>query len=252
MATSSTDAGRLFLLERQRQRIENQQDLRTQQFTVASLKATITQSEKKIAQITSAYRQQLQNERVDTAAQLHKLEQDSEKQAHRYGLLELKAQHSGIIKDLATHTRGTVVQPGTILLTIVPQDEPLLAEVWISNLDAGFIIPGQAVRVKLAAYPFQKYGMLDGIVRHVSADASSAQEKNKGGEPAQDDALPAAGLNYLALVELNSPVLEAQGARLRLTPGMQVSAEILLGTRTVLEYLLSPIQKTVYEAARER
>ena len=237
-------AGRLFLLERQRQRIENQQDLKAQQFTVASLKATITQSEKKIAQITSAYRQQLQNERVDAAAQLHKLEQDAVKQEHRYGLLELKAQHSGIIKDLATHTRGTVVQPGTILLTIVPQDEPLLAEVWISNLDAGFIIPGQAVRVKLAAYPFQKYGMLDGIVRHVSADASSPQEKNNSPPPA--------GLNYLALVELNSPVLEAQGARLRLTPGMQVSAEILLGTRTVLEYLLSPIQKTVYEAARER
>ena len=245
-------AGRLYLLERQRQRIENQQDLKTQQFTVASLKATITQSEKKIAQITSAYRQQLQNERVDTAAQLHKLEQDSEKQEHHYGLLELKAQHSGVIKDLATHTRGTVVQPGTILLTIVPQDEPLLAEVWISNLDAGFIIPGQAARVKLAAYPFQKYGMLDGVVRHVGADASSAQEKNKGGEQAKDDSQPAAGLNYLALVELNSPVLEAQGARLRLTPGMQVSAEILLGTRTVLEYLLSPIQKTVYEAARER
>jgi len=245
-------AGRLYLLERQRQRIENQQDLKTQQFTVASLKATITQSEKKIAQITSGYRQQLQNERVDTAAQLHKLEQDSEKQEHHYGLLELKAQHSGVIKDLATHTRGTVVQPGTILLTIVPQDEPLLAEVWISNLDAGFIVPGQSVRVKLVAYPFQKYGMLDGVVRHVSADASSAQEKSKGSEQAKDDPLPAAGLNYLALVELNSPVLEAQGARLRLTPGMQVSAEILLGTRTVLEYLLSPIQKTVYEAARER
>lgn len=243
-------AGRLFLLERQRQRIENQQDLKAQQFTVASLKATITQSEKKIAQITSSYRQQLQNERVDTAAQLHKLEQDSEKQAHRYGLLELKAQHSGVIKDLATHTRGTVVQPGTILLTIVPQNEPLLAEVWVSNLDAGFITPGQAARVKFAAYPFQKYGMLDGIVRHVSADASGAQEKNK--EPAKDDSMPAAGLNYLALVELNSPVLESQGARLRLTPGMQVSAEILLGTRTVLEYLLSPIQKTVHEAARER
>ena len=190
-------AGRLYLLERQRQRIENQQDLKTQQFTVASLKATITQSDKKIAQITSAYRQQLQNERVDTAAQLHKLEQDSEKQEHHYGLLELKAQHSGVIKDLATHTRGTVVQPGTILLTIVPQDEPLLAEVWISNLDAGFIIPGQAARVKLAAYPFQKYGMLDGIVRHVSADASSAQEKNKGSEQTKPTASTATAFTRL-------------------------------------------------------
>lgn len=245
-------AGRLYLLERQRQRIENQQDLRTQEYNVESLKATIAQSEKKVAQISSTYRQQLQNERVETAAQLHKLEQDSEKLAHHHGLLELKASSSGVVKDLATHTRGTVVQPGTVLLTIVPQDEPLLAEVWITNLDAGFIIPGQQVRVKLAAYPFQKYGMLDGVVRHVSADASNATEGSKPGDSAKSDPASGAGLNYLALVELSSTVLEAQGERLRLAPGMQVSAEILLGTRTVIEYLLSPIRKTVHEAARER
>ena len=61
-------------------------------------------------------------------------------------------------------------------------------------------------------------------------------EKNKGGEPAKDDSTSAAGLNYLALIGLHSPAPEVQSARLRLTPGMQVSAEILLGTRTVFEY----------------
>jgi len=90
-------AGRLYWLERQRARIENEQDMRTQQYAVASLKATIVQSERKIDQITSGYRQQLQNERIETAAQLHKLEQESDKQAHQHGLLELKAPQAGIV-----------------------------------------------------------------------------------------------------------------------------------------------------------
>ena len=46
-----------------------------------------------------------------------------------------------MVKDLATHTAGTVVSPGTVLLTMVPHDEPLQAEVWVSNLDAGFVRP---------------------------------------------------------------------------------------------------------------
>lgn len=97
-----------------------------------------------MAQITSNYRQQLASERVEVEAELHKLIQEYEKQSHRHGLLELKAPQDGIIKGLATHTRGTVVQPGTILMTLVPHDEPMQAEVWIGNQDAGFVHEGQA------------------------------------------------------------------------------------------------------------
>jgi hemolysin D len=65
---------------------------------------------------------------------------------------------AGIVRDLATYTPSTVVAPGTILLTLVPHDEPLVAEVWVDNIDAGFVQAEQKARVKLAAYPFQKYG----------------------------------------------------------------------------------------------
>ena len=58
------------------------------------------------------------------------------------------------MKDLATHTPGTVVAPGTILLTLVPHDEPLVAEVWVNNIDSGFVRAEQKARVKLAAHPF--------------------------------------------------------------------------------------------------
>jgi hemolysin D len=163
-------------------------------------------------------------------------------QRHRNSLLELKAPQAGVIKDLATHTPGTVVAPRTILLTLVPHDEPLIAEVWVSNADAGFVQAEQKVRVKLAAYPFQKYGMLDGVVRQVSADA---QEKTDTAKSVPEAA-------YRALIHLDNDYLDSQGKRLRLVPGMLVNAEIHLGTRTVLEYLLSPIQKVAHEAGRER
>ena len=244
-------AGRMYLLERQRQRIENEQDLQAQTHTISALRANIAQSEKRIAQITSNYRQQLQNDRVETEAALHKLEQDWDKAQHRHGLLELKAPASGVVKDLATHTRGTVVTPGTVLLTVVPRDEPLLAEVWVSNVDAGFVREGQPVRVKVATFPFQKYGMVDGTVRTLSPDSSDPQAARNGDNAALRIG-PTAAPNYRALVELKSTHLDVDGQKLPLSAGMVTSAEIVLGTRSVFEYLLSPIRKTLSEAGRER
>ena len=173
-------AGRLLALDRQKSRIEVEQELKAQTRNIEGLKATIAQADKRIAQIHSNYRQQLHNERAEAEAQYHKLQQDWDKQQHRHALLELKAPQAGIVKDLATHTPGTVVAPGTIILTLVPQDEPLLAEVWVTNADAGFVQPDQKARVKLAAYPFQKYGMLDGVVRQISADAQDCQHAVDG------------------------------------------------------------------------
>ncbi len=235
--------------EKVRDKIEKEQDLKAQESTVASLKSTIAASEKKLAQITSNYKSQLQNERVDTESQYQKLQQDSAKIEHKSNLLELKAPQAGIIKDLATHTRGTVVSPGTVMMTLVPHDEPLQAEILVKNEDVGFVYPNQKTRVKLAAYPFQKYGMIEGTVIYVGADASdgasSAADKGK-------DQKAAPQLTYKALVRLGAQSLEIEGEKLRLSPGMQVIAEIHQGQRTVMEYLLSPVQKAFHEAGRER
>ena len=168
--------------------------------------------------------------------------QDLAKQAHRSGQLDLRAPSAGVIKDLATHSAGTVVAPGTILATIVPRNEPLEAEVWVSNLDAGHVAPGAAVKLKLAAFPYQRHGMLEGIVRHVSADATERPEPGSQG---------GVGLYYRALVAID-PVPAGDGLDpRRLASGMQLAAEIHLGTRTVFEYLLSPVRRTLSEAGRE-
>lgn len=240
-------AGRLLALERQRAHIEVEQDLRAQTHAVDSLRALVLQSEKRIAQIDSGYRQQLQTERLEAASQYLKLQQERDKQQHRHGLLELKAPQAGVVKDLATHTPGTVVAPGTILLTLVPQNEPLQAEVWVSNIDAGFVRPQQPVKMKLQAYPFQQYGTLDGIVRQISADATDGRDHAGGNNGARGEFL-----QYRALIDLKSAHVERNGQSFRPLPGMQVDAEIHLGTRGIWAYLLSPMQRVAQEAGRER
>ena len=240
-------AGKLMAGDKSRERIEKEQDLRAQIHTVSSLRSSIAQSEKRLAQISSNYKSQLQKERGDTYGDYQKLEQDSAKQAHKNALLELKAPQAGIIKDLATHTPGTVVSPGTVLMTLVPKDELLQAEVWVENEDAGFIHTRQSAKIKILAYQFQKYGMVDGTVIHIGADASDKQPS--ASDPVKETQQPA---KYRALVSLKTQTLTADGERFRLAPGMQVSAEVKLGTRTVLEYLLSPVQKAFHEAGRER
>ena len=242
-------AGALVAQDKQRERIEKEQDLRAQQHAIQSAEATMAQSEKRIAQLQSEYRQRLQAERVEAYAQHQKLEQESAKQEHRQGRLELRAPQAGIVKDLATHTQGTVVAPGTIIMTLVPVDEPLRAEVWVSHQDVGFVHAGQPTKLKLSAFMFQKYGMLDGQVTRVSADASDRAMGPAGARAELPRQLAAA---YRTLVDLDAQHLAADGRRYELAPGMQVIAEIKLGERTVLEYLVSPVRKAFHEAGRER
>lgn len=237
-------------VERKRERIEKQQDLRTQEFTIKAAKAVIAQSQQKIRQLQSDYHRQLQAERAEAALQFERLSQELAKNKTRQGWLELKAPQDGIVKDLSTHTPGTVVNAGTVLLTLVPQADSAIAEVWVSNEDAGFVHVGQKVKLKLAAYSFQKYGMVNGVVQELSADSSEAPSNPE--EKGSSAKSPYSALPYRARIRLNMQYLEAKGERYALRPGMQVVAEIKLGKRKVIEYLLSPITGTIQEAGRER
>lgn len=185
-------------------------------------------------------------------AHLEQLTEERKKAAHRRGLLELRAPQDGIVKDLATHTAGTVVQPGTVLATIVPQDEMLKAEVWVNNDDIGFVREGQEVKIKLSAFPFQKYGMLTGQVERISADATDRNHSGGLNPPAGTAPSGTSPAVYKVLVGLNSRHLEMSGRQFSASVGMQAVTEIRLGNRSVIEYLLSPASQAWHDAARER
>jgi HlyD family secretion protein len=235
-----------MLAQRSRERHEAEQDLRAQEHRVEGARATMEQGARREAQIAAAYRAQLQSERVEAELQLARLEQELEKFSHRQRLAELRAPADGVVKDLATQTQGAVLAPGTVLMTMVPDGEALIAEVWLANQDAGFVAGGQSAKLKLASFPFQRYGMLDARVARISAD--STERAGNGGDGAKGGGAYA----YRAQLEPLAQELRLGEARHALLPGMQLTAEIKLAERTVLEYILSPVQKIAAEAGRER
>ncbi len=242
--------GALMGSDKKRERLEKEQELQTQGHLIESARASILQSEKRIAQINSDYRRQLHAERNEIQGQFDKLGQEVAKQAHKQSLLELKAPQAGVVKDLSTHTVGAVVQPGTILLTLVPRNDILRAEVWLSNEDIGFVREGQPVKLKFSAFPFQKYGMVEGTMLHVSADAADGNAVSSDSQ--SHASTKDQRLRYKALVEPRQMYLDLEGQQHALSAGMQTQAEIWLGDRTVMDYLLSPVRKAWQEAARER
>jgi HlyD family secretion protein len=243
--------GGLAMADKEREAIEKSKDRDAQVATVAALDATIDAQQKKIRQLRSAYRNELERELADLRARVAQLQQGLDKSAYRERLLELRAPQDGVIKDLATTTIGAVVQAGSVVVTLVPQGEQLFADVSLRNDDVGFVRIGQPVQLKFAAYPFQQYGMATGTVVRVSAD--SLDQARQGTSVAGGSAGPELGEVYRVRVGLNDQSLRSgSGAAFPLSSGMALVAEIHQGKRTVLEYLLDPVRKTVNEAARER
>lgn len=249
--------GGIVAADKQREFTEKAKDLDAQQSTVAALDATIAAQQKKVRQLHSTYKSELEKELAEIRARIAQLQPSLDKSLYKEGLMELRAPQDGTIKDLATTTVGAVVQPGTVVLTLVPEGEQLYADVNIKNEDVGFTQVGQTAQIKLAAYPFQKYGMLTGKVIRLSADATEVDQPSNADISRSSNASKTQSASriasYKARVHLDTQLLkDPRGNELLLTPGMQVVAEINQGKRTVFEYLLSPVQKAVNEAGRER
>jgi HlyD family type I secretion membrane fusion protein len=143
----------------------------------------------------------------------------------------------GTVAQLSLHTVGGIVDVGKPLMVIVPAKGQLVAEVKMLNKDVGFVRTGQDVAVKVAAFPFTRFGVVSGRVETISTDAIP------------DEKL---GLVYVARVALDRTWRTRDGGEISLIPGMEVTADIRTGRRSIASYLISPLQATAAEAGRER
>jgi len=230
---------KLGALEKKRERIIAEKELLEEKFRVDSLTAQLLESQARIKSIHTEYERRLVEEQVQLNARIHQFEEELKKLAYRENLSELTAPVDGIVQNVATHTQGAIVPAGTVVLSVVPSGDPLKAEVLVDNKDVAHIEPGMPVRVKISSYEFQKYGMLDGRVVTISPDAIDEQSN-----PLMK--------KYRVLIDLSRQFIEREDRQFALRPGMQVISEIRLGTRTVMDYLLSPIQRAVLSSGNER
>ena len=225
---------RLFELQRQRRSEAGQRDVAAAQQARGLADAQkfgqqLSQAREQARQIALTDLSKAQNEAMLRREELAKAQQNSR-------LQRLTSPVDGTVQQLAVHTVGGVVEPVRPLMIVVPAGA-LTVEVKVLNKDAGFVHPGQDVAVKLEAFPFTRYGTIPGRIRSISQDA------------VDDEKL---GPVYIARIALSRSAMDRGDKVVPLGPGMAVTADILTGRRSILSYLLSPIDRARLEAGRER
>jgi adhesin transport system membrane fusion protein len=132
-----------------------------------------------------------------------------------------------------------VVKPGEPLVEIVPGDDTLVVEARVAPADIAFVRPNQRAQVKLTAYDYSIYGSLEGRVERISPDAVLTDERT--GET-----------HYLVRVRTDGRLRDGNGRPLAITPGMVAEVDLLGEKRSILSYILSPIERVSDKALREK
>ena len=158
--------------------------------------------------------------------------------------IELRAPCEAIVHEIASFPVGSAVREAEALITLVPIDCEIELEAEIPAKDIGRVNVGDSVRVKLNAFPFQKHGTLSGTLRTISED--TFQKDNVR----QENEKIAEGAYYRARIPVTGK-LRGTHSNFRLIPGMEAQAEIKVGVRRVIEYIIHPLIKSLDEAIRE-
>ena len=202
------------------------------------LEAALSEARLQVQQADLQFRQDALAELTLRSAELARALEQLRGAVDRVARTDIRSPVDGIVSGLDINTIGAVVAAGQRIMDIVPISDTLLVEVRLKPSDVAFIIPGQAARIKLTAYDFSIYGGLAGTVENVAADSVVDPDTRE--------------TYYLVLIKADSAVLEYRGKRLPVLPGMVTSVDILTGKKTILHYLLKPINKAREEALSER
>lgn len=230
-------APKLELLQKERDLKERQTELNSLESSIPRIQATITEAEARIKEVRSSFQAQAQTELSATQIELNSLGETLGALQDRKTRTEIKSPVNGYVKDITVSTVGGVVQPGMLLVEIVPKDDQLLVEAEIRPSDIAFLHPGQKAVVKITAYDFSIYGGLKGDVVDISADTITNEKDEKV---------------YRVRVRTEETTLKRKNEVLPIIPGMVASVDILTGKKTVMEYLLKPIVKTLDNSMGER
>lgn len=184
-------------------------------------------------------RQQLE-EVVRTRGELARVEESLAKASRLAELTVITAPEDGVVLEVARRSVGSVLREAEPLVSLVPAGAPLIAEIALRSADTGHARPDSAVLVKVDAFPWQRHGLLPGRLRSVAQDSAALPEEAQGTGPV-----------HRAQVVLDTPALRGLPEGMRPMPGMTVTAEIKVGERSLLSYLLFPVLRGLQESLRE-
>ncbi len=205
---------------------------------IPRLQGAISEAELQLKELDLQFRQEALTQKTDVLAELSVLEESARGELTRVSRTDIRSPVDGVINTMEINTIGSFVQPGAAVAEVVPTSEELLVEARISPRDVAFVVPGQKALVKITAFDFSIYGGLEGEVVNVSSDSIVDQ---KTGEP-----------YFEVRVKTERAQLQKGADTFNITPGMICSVDIMTGRKTILHYLLKPINKARQEALTER
>ncbi|WP_192360087.1 HlyD family type I secretion periplasmic adaptor subunit [Mesorhizobium mediterraneum] len=206
--------------------------------TVKKIRSTITEAQLQVEELGLQLQQEALDELTQALAELSVVDETIRGATDKVARTDIRSPVDGIVNTLELNTVGAFVQPGSVVAGIVPTSETLLIEARVSPRDVAFIRPDQEALIKVTAYDFSIFGGIEGKVSNITAD-SLVDEKT--GEPF-----------YQVRVATDKSTLERDGKAYSIIPGMICSVDIKTGRKTILSYLLKPINKARQEAMSER
>jgi adhesin transport system membrane fusion protein len=228
----------LELIRAQRSASEAEGQLRSALELKARAEAGVRESELQIEEQKLIFRQAAMTEMTEKRGELSIAEETTKGAAERLRRTDIRSPVEGVVNELYFNTQGAFVNPGDRVLSIVPLEDTLLIEARIRPSDIAFIHSGQKSVVKVTALDYSIFGGLDGIVETVAADTVLDQTTK---EPF-----------YTVVVRTNETRLKSKGGEHQIMPGMVCSVDIITGRKTIMQYLLKPINRARENALRER
>lgn len=238
--------------------------LAAQKKQIVMLMQAVIASREKLDQDQARLRKELYKKWQQSQIEGYDLERKEVAAKQQYQLDWLRSPVNGVVQSVDVASLGAVIQAGQTVATIVPSDAPLIVVADVPSQDAGFIKPGQNVNIKVAAFPFEQYGMIYGRVFSISPTAEST-ETVVAPPPGENHQAPQSGSNsasgqsrsqdgamsgppvlyYRVRIQPKRPWLMIAGKKHFMQSGMTVTVDIQTGERSILGFFLAPIDKYI-------
>ena len=228
------------LLEQQRETIEYAKNAQSELDSLNSIRAEIAEAQQNLANVDAAYHKDIMTALVEAKKEYYSIVESIKKAEEDSRMAVIYAPISGRVYNLNIHTLGGIVTDAQALMQIVPEDAKLEFEVYADNKDIGFIKVGQEAEVKVETFNFQKFGMYKAEVQEISADAV-----NEPNDQQRDK-------KFKLLLDPTSNDINVYGQPAKLEVGMNVSAEIKIKEKRIIDFFLDPFRRYTSEALRER
>jgi len=230
------------VLETRERRLEAERELTAARGRQHEIEREVRVTAAERDSFSTAFKQRVREELSQTLRDNADAREQLTKAQRRAQLVTLVAPQDAVVLEVRQTSIGGVLNPSDVFATLVPLGEALLAEAEIDPADIAEVRVGDRVRLKLDAYPFQKYGVLEGRIQALSGDAVTLDAA--ASQPPRTV--------YLARVALSGKGLSHSATAPSLLPGMTLTAEVIVGQRTILSYFLYPLTRVVDEAMREK